>query len=109
MRSLAPRQSIVTSPAAASCLYVIDASLRLILTGPSPLELNEPPAAQVHLPRDFTAPLAEILAQHDFDRQPIARATLADVALRCMRAPGESGTYYMVVARALPDVFRAVA
>ena len=95
MRSLAPRQSTAMSPAAASCLYVIDASLRLVLTGPSP--------------RDFTAPLAEILAQHDFDRQPIARATLADVALRCMRAPGESGTYYMVVARALPDVFRAVA
>ncbi len=99
MRSLAP-----------SSLYVVDASLHVVLAGTSPADLTEPRVADTRLPAEIELPVAEMLGTHDFDREPIARATSpADIALRCIRTTGPAGSYYMLMAQPLLAPVAAIA
>ncbi len=99
MRSLAP-----------SFLYVVDASLHVVLAGTSPADLAEPLVDGTRLPAEIQLPVAELVGTHDFDREPIACATgPADIALRCIRTAGPAGSFYMLMAQPLRAVATAVA
>jgi hypothetical protein len=77
--------------------FVIDGAMRVVLRGTSGDDLApiDPPA---NLDADLLATVARVIREHDFGREPIARAlTAAKTPVRMAHVTGPAGEFYAIM------------
>jgi hypothetical protein len=80
--------------------FVIDVSMNVVLRGASGDDLVpiDPPAS---LDADLRATAARVVREHDFAREPIARAVTAEKIAVCMaHVSGPAGDFYAIMTAA---------